>query len=163
MIEGGAGDHDAAGLGQALQPRRDVDAVAVNVVALDDDVAEVDADPELGCAGPRPDRHCAGHVSLDLDRALHGVDYAGELDQRAIAHQLDDASVVLTISGSMNSRRSALRRACVPCFVGRHHSAVADDVGSQDRRQLALDAFGLQKKLPLAAHHRSIPWQRKSG
>ena len=40
------GDADAAGLGQRLQPRGDVDAVAVDVVALDDHVAEIDADAQ---------------------------------------------------------------------------------------------------------------------
>ena len=34
------GDADAAGLGERLQACRDVDAVAVDVVAVDDDVAE---------------------------------------------------------------------------------------------------------------------------
>src|SRR5258706_453863 len=36
----------AAGLRQGFQPRRHVDAVAENVVRLDDDVADIDADAE---------------------------------------------------------------------------------------------------------------------
>jgi len=35
---------DAAGLGELLQPRRDVDAVAKDVLAIQDDVADVNAD-----------------------------------------------------------------------------------------------------------------------
>ncbi len=42
-----AGDTDAAGFCEAFEPRRDVDAVAENIVALDDNVAHVDADAEL--------------------------------------------------------------------------------------------------------------------
>src|SRR5205823_12280601 len=38
---------DAAGLGHALQPRRDVDAVAVDVAVLDNDVARLDPDAEF--------------------------------------------------------------------------------------------------------------------
>ena len=38
---------DAAGPGDAFEPRRDVDPVAEQVVALDDDIAEIDPDPEL--------------------------------------------------------------------------------------------------------------------
>ena len=38
-------DIDAARLGQRLEPRRDIDAVAEHVAALDDDVAEIDPDP----------------------------------------------------------------------------------------------------------------------
>ena len=41
------GDANAARLGDAFQPRRDVDAVAEDVVAVDDDVADIDADAEL--------------------------------------------------------------------------------------------------------------------
>src|SRR5215470_327367 len=40
------GNANAAGLGQRLETGGDVDAVAVNVVAFDDDVAEIDADPQ---------------------------------------------------------------------------------------------------------------------
>ena len=35
-----------------------------------------------------------GHAGLDRDGALHRLDHAGELDQRAIAHELDEAAVV---------------------------------------------------------------------
>ena len=42
-----AGDADAARLGKHLEARRDIDAIAENVVLLDDHVAEIDADAEL--------------------------------------------------------------------------------------------------------------------
>ena len=45
-------DADAARLGQAFEPRRDIDAVAKDVAVLDDDVAEIDADAELDAACP---------------------------------------------------------------------------------------------------------------
>ena len=45
---------DAAGLGDALDPRRDVDAVAEDVVALDDDVADIDPDPKPDRIGLPP-------------------------------------------------------------------------------------------------------------
>src|ERR1700683_5400338 len=38
------GDTNASGLGERLEPRGNVDAVAVNVLTLDDDIAKVDAD-----------------------------------------------------------------------------------------------------------------------
>jgi hypothetical protein len=40
------GDANPAGLGERLEPRGDVDAVAVDVVALDNDIAEIDADAQ---------------------------------------------------------------------------------------------------------------------
>ncbi len=49
---------DAAGLGQRLDPRRDVDAVAEDVAFLGDDVAEIDPDPHRDALflGQRPVR-----------------------------------------------------------------------------------------------------------
>src|SRR5690606_25781008 len=85
------GDADTAGLGQRLKPRGDVDAVAVDVVAVEDDVAEIDAGPEhdwIAVGG------FGGERALDGAGAVDGVDGAHELDQRAVAVQLDDAAVV---------------------------------------------------------------------
>ena len=76
------GQTDRARLGDALQSRGDVDAVAHQVaVALLDDVAEMNADPKddaaiLGHAGVALD-----HGVLHLDGAAHGVDDAAELDE----------------------------------------------------------------------------------
>ena len=42
----GAPDADAARLGKALEPRRDIDPVAVDVIAVDDDIAEIDANAD---------------------------------------------------------------------------------------------------------------------
>jgi hypothetical protein len=47
LIAHRARDADAAGLGQRFQPRGDIDAVAEDVAAFGDDVAEIDADAKL--------------------------------------------------------------------------------------------------------------------
>ena len=71
LVEHRARNADAAGLGQPLEPRRDVDPVTIDIVAIDDDVAHVDSDPE-------PDglvaavRH-VGERPLYLDRVSHRV------------------------------------------------------------------------------------------
>ncbi len=71
LVADRARDADAARLGQLLQARGDVDAVAEDVVVLADHVAEVDADPELDLALAAPTSLLrARHAALDLDRAL---------------------------------------------------------------------------------------------
>jgi hypothetical protein len=60
-----ARDADTARLGEALEARRDVDAVAVDVVVLDDHVAEVDADAEPDTLLGRPVRFVLGHSALN--------------------------------------------------------------------------------------------------
>ena len=133
-----ARDADAAGLGQLLQSRGNVHAVAIDVVVLDDDVADVDADPEH-------DAPVVGLIGLALGDARPGsrgafdrVDHASELDQRTIAGELDDAAVML---GDLRLDEVLAQRfqACVRALlVGRHEPAIADDVRSQDRGQPAL-------------------------
>jgi hypothetical protein len=48
------GDANAAKLGNALQSCRDVDAIAVDVPAVRNDVSQVDPDAELDALLPRP-------------------------------------------------------------------------------------------------------------
>ena len=76
-----AGDADIARLRQLFQSCCDIHAVAIDIFAVDDDVAEVDAHA-------KGDAPITGHVLLALgDAALHfcgaldGVDHARELDQ----------------------------------------------------------------------------------
>src|SRR6516162_707553 len=142
---------DAAGLGDAFEPRGDVDAVAVDVAVLDDDVAEVDADPEgdpflLRCRGIALD-----HRSLHGERAGDRLDHARELDQQAVAGRLDDSAVVpgyhwidqLSAMGVEPRERAFL--------VLAHQPAVAGDIGREDRRQPALDPLPFHDDLLSAA------------
>jgi hypothetical protein len=45
-----SGNADSAGFRQRFQPSRDVHAVAIDVIAFDDDVADIDADAENDAA-----------------------------------------------------------------------------------------------------------------
>lgn len=48
VIANGPRDADPARLREGLEPRCDVDAIAIDVVLVEDDVAEIDPDPDLG-------------------------------------------------------------------------------------------------------------------
>ena len=85
-----AGNANSARIGELLKPRGDVDALAVPVRALDDHLAQIDADAHvdpvvLGEAGV-PLRHSA----LDVDGAFDRVDDARKFGQKPVAHQLED-------------------------------------------------------------------------
>lgn len=85
LVAHDAADANAAGLGQRLQPRSDVDAVAENIVVVDNDVADVDADAE---PDPLLGRHAGialGHAALNVDGAAHRIDDTRELEQQSIA------------------------------------------------------------------------------
>ena len=137
------GQADRAGLGDALEPRGDIDAVAHQVaVGLLDDVAEMNADAELDAAFGRHAGVALDQAVLHFDRAAHGVDHAAELDEAAVAGALDDAPVMRGDGGidqiaaqpPQPRQRAILVRAGEP--------AVADDVRDQDRRDLPGFAHG---------------------
>ena len=114
VVVDGAGDADLARAGQLLQPRRDVDPIAVDVVLVDDDVTEVDPDPKL-------DALVLGQIRLTLGDAVW-IAAAHSTASTTLANSTSTPSPIsLTtrprcsaIFGSMKSLRSAVRRACVP-------------------------------------------------
>jgi hypothetical protein len=71
-----------AGIGQGFQPRRDVDAVAEDVLALRNYIAEVDAHSELDPLLDWSSRIALDHPALHLDPAAHSIDDARELGQK---------------------------------------------------------------------------------
>jgi len=95
MVADRARDADAAGCGQPLQPRGDVDAVAINVVAVDDHVAEIDPDAKAQAALLGEIQIAVGHPALDFAGAAHRIDDAGKFRQHAIAGGLYDAPAML--------------------------------------------------------------------
>jgi hypothetical protein len=114
------GDEHPAGIGERFDPCGDVDAVAIEVVALDDHVAEIDADAQFD-AVVRPDtRVPLGHRQLHFDRAAHRVDDAGKFHQQAVAGGLYDAAVVF---GDLQIKEIAAQRleAFVRAFLVRPH------------------------------------------
>ncbi len=135
------GDRHAAGRRERFQPRRDVDAVAVEVVALDHHVAEIDADaqhhPQRFRQGLVGDRHRVLH----LGGAFDGVDGAAELHQQRVADFLEDTAAMAGDERLEHVLPPRLQRRKRARLVELHEPAVADDVGRQDRRQTTLNGF----------------------
>ena len=135
VIMNGIGDEHPAGIGQGFDPGRDVDAVAIKVVALDDHIAEIDADAQFDAA-LRPDPGVPlGHRLLHLDRAAHRIDDAGKLHEHAVAGGLDDAAVVL---GDFRIDELAAQRfqtfEC-PLLIRPHQPRIAGHIGGEDRSE----------------------------
>jgi hypothetical protein len=95
VIENGAGNTDAAGIGESFQPRGHVDAVPINVRALDNDVPQVDANTEPDAQFFGQVRLAPNHGLLNVGGALDGLNDAGKLGQQPIAHELHDAPLML--------------------------------------------------------------------
>src|SRR5262249_41875825 len=129
---------DAARLSEPLKPVGDVHAVAVNVIALDDHVAKVDADAEVHTAIGRHARHAFGLDALDLDRAVQRLDHARKLDQQPVAHGLDQPAAMLGDFRFEHFAQIGPEMGACSYLVGLAEAAVADDVGDQDGGEPAL-------------------------
>ena len=138
LVAHGARNTDAAGLGEHFQAGRDIDAVAKDVVVLDDHVAEIDADAKLHPPRRRDVGVAPRHPALDLGSAQHRIDDAVEFDQHAVASGLDDAAAVLCNGRIDQLDPMGLETRERARLVDLHQPAIADHVGGEDRCEPAL-------------------------
>ena len=100
MLMGRRAEDDLSRAGHLLQTGGEVDAVAIDVAAFDDDIAQVHADPELDPALQRRSPVPGCQRPLDLDGSVHGINDACELDERSVAHKLDDATAIVSAASA---------------------------------------------------------------
>jgi hypothetical protein len=125
---------DCTGLGDAFEPRRDIDAIAHQIaIVLLDHVPKMDADAKLDAALGRQAGVALDESALNLDRAAHRLDHAAELDNRAVADPLDDASVMRCDGGIDQIAAKAPKARKGSILIGAGEPAIADDIGYQDR------------------------------
>jgi hypothetical protein len=103
-------------------------AVAIEVIAFDDHVAEIDADAQLDAALRRDAGVSLEHRLLHRDRAAHRIDDAGKFHQHAVAGGLDDPATVLgylRIEELAAQRFEAFERAFLVRAISREYSATS--------------------------------------
>ncbi len=132
------GETDRARLGDALEPRGDIDAVAHEIaVALLDDVADVDSDAEFDPPVLRHAGVALDEAVLNLDRAADRVHDAAKLDNASIAGAFHDTPVMSGDGGVDEVAAQTAQARKGPILVGAGEPAVSDDIRNQDRRELA--------------------------
>jgi hypothetical protein len=94
VVVDGIGDEHAARLGERLQPRRDIDPVAEDVLVFGNNVPEIYANAELDPLRRRGRPVALGHPALHLGSTSHGIDHALELSQETVPGGLDDPTMV---------------------------------------------------------------------
>ena len=147
VIIGGPGDENAAGLGNPFETRRDVDALAIEIAALDHNVAEIDPNAQHDLAILWLIVVCGRHAVLQIDGALHGVDCAAKLDQHTISSNFENPALMLGNEGLKHLLPPGLKRSQRIGFVLLHQPAVANDIGGQYRGK-ATSLFGHWGCLP---------------
>ncbi|MDP9813706.1 hypothetical protein J2W42_006581 [Rhizobium tibeticum] len=134
---------DSARVCQLLKPGRDIDALAIPVLALNDHLAEIDPDPDpdplvLGNGGIP-----FGQPARQRDGAFHGVHHAAKFGEHPVAHKLENLAVMasnLRLKQFLASRTKALECASL---VALHQRGIAHDISSEDGGKLAVHWFGL--------------------
>src|SRR5581483_4931937 len=148
---------DAARLRDAFEPRRDVDGVAEQVVAIDHDIPQVNPDPERHTAVAGDLGIAPRHSALHFQRAAPGVDDARKFGEDAVAGGLDDATAM-----DRDSRVDQLHPYGVQLrerafFVDADQAAIAGDIRRQHRREPAFDALGVHRPAVPARERPILP------
>jgi hypothetical protein len=132
-------DADAARVRNALKTRRNVHSVAKNVMRLNDDVSDIDANAKLK---PRifavSDRDLID-TALELHRSPNRLDRAWKLRQEAIAGIAYNAAPVFSDCRMDSLRQQHALFGVGSFFVIVHEPRIASHIGGQYRRQPALD------------------------
>ncbi|MGB5185065.1 MAG: hypothetical protein WBO12_23165 [Xanthobacteraceae bacterium] len=141
LIVHDARNHYPSGIGQRLQPGRHIDAVTEDVIPVDYDVADVNANPEFDAFVRRNTGIALDHIALNIDRAAYRVDNANELHQDAIASGFNNSAAMfgdLGINEFLAMRFDLAQRAFL---IDTHQSAVTGDVACKNCSEPSIDAI----------------------
>ena len=86
------GNADAAWFGDSFKACHNIDAVAEDIVIIENNIADMNADAELDPFIAA--RLFCSAIALEFTRASRCIDSAGKLDEHAVSRSLDDMAAV---------------------------------------------------------------------
>jgi hypothetical protein len=148
---------DTTALGDLLQSRRNIDRVAMAILALDDHIADMDANPEVDSSLRGLAVIASSHATLDRRGALDRIDHAAELDQQPVARQLENAAMM--IGDDRLDQFFPMRTQPLKCagLVATHQRAITGNIGNQNGGEPAFHARS-PGSASLGAAGGSDPW-----
>ncbi len=108
--------------------------MTLNVVAVDDHIAEVNPDAISDALFGRLRGFCGFDLLLSLQRESNGLDDARKLDEGAVTHQLNDPPAMQFDGGKDDVSPVVLQAPDRAFFIVFDEPAVPDNVGGNDRR-----------------------------
>jgi hypothetical protein len=129
---------DCAGWRRRLDARGDVDPIAAQVQAYDDDICEMEAEAHIAAARSGK----GSNLGARLDGGPQRIDRAGELGEQAIARRTEDTAVMALDNHPNGLEDSVDPRNCT-FFIRFHRGGGADEITDHDRSQLALHSRSL--------------------
>src|SRR5437764_3845876 len=120
----------------------------MGVLTLDDDVVQIDADPEYDPLIFRGRDVAFGHPTLHRNRAGNRLDHICELDQKAVASRLYDPAFVFGDFGIDEFATMSPKPVQGAGLIKSHKAAVSGHIGGENGREPALDPLSSQCFLP---------------
>ena len=107
------GNANTAGLSNSFEPRCDVDPIAEDVVLVENDITDVNADPKLNSGVLRDVGVLLNHASLNFNGTAHRIYCAGKLDEHSVASRFNDTTPMSGYCGIDEAFLAAFSRASV--------------------------------------------------
>src|SRR2546423_6679296 len=124
LIVNVARDANSPRLGKRFEPGGHVDAIAVDIVLVADDVPDIDADAKLNAALNRHIGVAFEHAALNVDGTSYCVDHTDKFHKHSIAGRLHDPAAMLGDLGVDQSLSMRLELAKRALLISAHQSAV---------------------------------------
>src|SRR5262245_31612973 len=150
LIMNSTRDRNASRDSDAFEPRCNIDAITEDIVVVDDDVSQMDADAELDPLGLRYLRVLVSHAALNFDGASRCIDGTGKFDEHAIASGLDDAAAMFGDCGVDKRFFESLQLRQRAFLVGTNQAAITGDIRRQDSCQSPLYGLAAQDAPPVS-------------
>jgi hypothetical protein len=142
------GNADSPRLGHRLEPGGDVHPVSEQIATFDHDITEVDADAEADAALGQDVFLIIRDPSLQGNRTSHGVYDGAKFHKSTVAHQLNDAPLVLCEERIHDLEAQPLDRSEGVRLVCFDQARIPGDVGGHDRREAPLDPTRCHERPP---------------
>src|SRR5262249_33823082 len=141
ILQDPAGDTDAVRVGETFQACSHVDAIPIDVATVDDDITNIDADPELNALLRRRVGIACDHGVLNVDGTAQRIHHTCKLHKYAIAGGLHDSAAVLPDLRIEKLAPMRIQTAKSILLICAHQPAVPGDIGGHDSGKAALGAF----------------------
>jgi hypothetical protein len=138
---------DAAAIGKAFEPSRDIDSVAEDVGALRDDVAEIYADTEFDALVRRYLRIAFEHAALNLDGTRDGVHDAAKFSEDTVPSGVGDVAAMHLDRGVQELAPVGPQPGERTDLVGAHQPTVSSDIGGKNGRKVSFNSRLFQAEL----------------
>jgi hypothetical protein len=132
LLDDVVGHADVARIGDAFETGGHVHAVPENVAAIEDYVADIDADAKVDPRFLRNLGVSLGHASLDIHRTTHRVHGAAEFGQQPISRVLDDTPTVLCDFRIYEGGQMLSELKMRSLFIKASQTTISCDIGRQN-------------------------------